>query len=160
MFFGYSNSILWACLKLLSQLSGANLLGQNSNLCQAPVCDGTQNLERYRYRYFFWYHLYLTKISSGTKFSDTSSETFFWYQFCFVTASDTFLRYQIFPIPVPRQFSGTNFLRYHQRKLNIPGTGNSQYWYVTLCQAPLGETGETGESGNQVKQVNHLNEVK
>ena len=36
--FGYFKPvILWACLKLLSQLSGANLLGQNSNLCQAPL---------------------------------------------------------------------------------------------------------------------------
>ena len=56
-----------------------------------PVCDGTQNVERYRYRYFF----------PVPNIFDTDTGTFF--------------RYQILPIPVPRLFSGTNFFRYHQK---------------------------------------------
>ena len=63
-----------------------------------PVCDGTRNVERYRYRYFFRYQIFSIPIPvlfSVPNFSDTGSETFF--------------RYQILPIPVPRLFSVPNF---------------------------------------------------
>ena len=46
------------------------------------------------------------------------------------TGSETFFRYQIFPIPVPRLFPGTKFFRYrfqHHKKIK-----NSRYRYVTL----------------------------
>ena len=85
------------------------------------MCDGTQNVERYRY--FFRYQIFSIPIPvlfSGTKF--------FRYRF------RDFFRYQIFPIPVPRLFSGTNIFRYryryHQKNekfpvLGISGTGTS-----------------------------------
>ena len=66
------------------------------------VCDGTQNVERYRYRVLFPVpNIFDTDTGtfSGTKFSDSGSETFF--------------RYQIFPIPVPIP----------PEKMKIPGTG-------------------------------------
>ena len=55
------------------------------------------------------------------------------------TGSDTFFRYQIFPIPVPILFSGTNFFRYrfryHQKNQKfpvpgIPGTGTSHSAFI------------------------------
>ena len=55
-----------------------------------PVCDGTQNVERYRYRYFFRYQIF--PIPVLRLFSDTK---FYRYRF------RDFFRYQIFPIPVP-----------------------------------------------------------
>ena len=88
-----------------------------------------------------------TKFFSAPNIFDSSSQTFsgtkfFRYRFRDFfpvlnfsdTGSDTFLRYQIFPIPVPRLFSGTNFFRYrfryHQKNEKfpipgIPGTGTS-----------------------------------
>ena len=42
-------------------------------------------------------------------------------------------RYQIFPIPVARLFHVPN-LSDTTKKLKIPGTGDSRYWYVTLTQ--------------------------
>ena len=55
----------------------------------APVCDGTQNVERYLYRYFLCYQIFSIPIPVLfliSNFSDTGSKTFF--------------RYQILPIPV------------------------------------------------------------
>ena len=65
------------------------------------------------------------------------------------TGSETFFRYQVFPMLVPRLFpvpifldtgsetlSGTNFFRYrfryHQKNEKNPGTGNSRYPNVIL----------------------------
>ena len=76
----------------------------------------------------------VTKISSGTKFFRYRFRYFFPVPNFSDTGSDTFFRYQIFPIPVPRLFSGTNFFRYrfryHQKNEKfpvpgIPGTGTS-----------------------------------
>ena len=102
-----------------------------------PVCDGTQNVGRYRYRYFFPV-LNISDTGTGTFFGTK----FFRYRFrdffpipnLTDTGSETFFRYQIFPIPVPRLFSGTNLFRYrfryHQKNEKfpvpgIPGTGTS-----------------------------------
>ena len=69
---------------------------------------------RYRDRYFFL----------GSNVSGTGTGTFF--------------RDQIFPVPVPVLFSGTNFFRYryryryHPKRSEIPGTGNSRDRDVTL----------------------------
>ena len=61
------------------------------------------------------------------------------------TGSETFFRYQIFPIPVPILFYGTKFFRYRYRDFfPVPifsDTGsdttkkmkNSRYRYVELC---------------------------
>ena len=78
----------------------------------------------YQFRYpleIFWIPKFWQQKSAPVpNFSDTGSETFF--------------RYQIFPIPVPRLFSGTNIFRYryryHQKNYKfpvpgIPGTGTS-----------------------------------
>ena len=75
-----------------------------------------------------------SKTFSGTKFFRYRFRDFFPVPNFSDTGSDTFLRYQIFPIPVPRLFSGTNFFRYrfryHQKNEKfpipgIPGTGTS-----------------------------------
>ena len=55
------------------------------------VCDGTKNVKRYRYRYFFPVpNIFDTGTFFGT---DTGSETFYRYRF------RDFFRYQFFPIP-------------------------------------------------------------
>ena len=72
----------------------------NASKIYAAVCDGTQNVKRYRY--FF----------SGTKYFRYRYQYFFQYQKFSDNGSKTFLRYQIFPIPNPRLFSGTNVFRY------------------------------------------------
>ena len=50
----------------------------------------------------------------------------------FDTSSETFSRYQILPIPVPRLFSGTNFFRYrfryHQKNEKFPIPGIPGTW--------------------------------
>ena len=82
------------------------------------VCDGTKNVKRYRYRYFFPVpNVFDTNTGTfvGTKF--------FWYQFQDFfpipnftdTGSETFFWYQILPIPVPIP----------PKKWKIPGTGMS-----------------------------------
>ena len=89
------------------------------------VCDGTQNVERYRYRYFFRYQIFLIPIPVLFPVPN-----FFWYRFRDFfpvpnfsdTGSETFFQYQYFPIPVPIP----------PKKWKIPGTGNSRYRYVTL----------------------------
>merc|ERR1719397_2180152 len=100
------------------------------------VCDGTQNVGRYRYRYFFPV-LNIFDTDTGTfflvpNFSDTGSDTTrkmknSRYRYLYGTGShykslkflnfgnETQFRYQIFPIPVPRLFSGTKFDRYRFR---------------------------------------------
>ena len=69
--------------------------GPKTFILEGPVCDGTQNDKRYRYRYFFKYFRYryryffryqIFPIPFPRLFTDTGSETFF--------------RCQIFPIPV------------------------------------------------------------
>ena len=68
------------------------------------VCDGTQNVKRYRYRYLF----------PVPNISDTDTGTFFGIKFFGYrfrdffpipnftdTGSETYIRYQIFSIPVP-----------------------------------------------------------
>ena len=82
-----------------STVLSINMLGiilTNIILKQA-VCDGTQNVKRYRY--FFpvpnIFDTYTSSFCSLPNFSDTGSETFF--------------RYQILPIPVPRLFPVPNF---------------------------------------------------
>ena len=61
-----------------------------------------------------------TKISCGTKFFQYRFRDLFPVPNFSDTGSGTFFRYQIFPIPVPRLFSGTNFFpyrfRYNQKK--------------------------------------------
>ena len=143
-----------------------------ATLCQyITVCDGTQNVKRYRYRYFFPVpNIFDTDTGTffGTKFfryrfrdffpipnfTDTGSETFsgtkfFRYRFRYHLKklkipgsgahqkSSEFqnfgnkneLQYQIFPIPVPRLFSGTKFyryrFRYHQKNGKIPSSGTN-----------------------------------
>merc|ERR1712212_1326809 len=63
------------------------------------------------------------------------------------TGSEIFFRYQIFPIPVPILFSGTNFFRYrfryHQKNQKfpvpgIPGTGTSHSAHNSICHTGLG----------------------
>ena len=81
-----------------------------------------------------------SKTFSGTKFFRYRFRDFFPVPNFSDTGSDTLLRYQIFPIPVPRLFSGTNFFRYrfryHQKNEKfpipgIPGTGTSNSVYNT-----------------------------
>ena len=61
---------------------------------------------------------------SGTKFFRYRFRDFFPVPNFSDTGSETFFRYQIFPIPVPRLFSGTNFFRYrfryHQKYEKFP----------------------------------------
>ena len=98
------------------------------------VCDGTQNIKRYRYRYFFpGPNIFHTDsgTSFGTKFSwyrfgdffpvpnFSSGTKFFQYWFRY------FFRHQIFPIPVPRLFSDTNLFRCHQKNEKVPVSGIS-----------------------------------
>jgi len=97
--------------------------------------------------------LFLLRTGNFIKISGTK---FFRYRFCNFfpvlnssdTGSKTFFRYQIFPIPVPRLFSGTNFFwyrfRHHQKyeKFPIPGipgtgTSNSASSYFGLLQGIL-----------------------
>ena len=75
-----------------------------------------------------------SKTFSGTKFFRYRFRDFFPVLNFSDTGSDTFFRYQIFPIPVPILFSGTKLFRYrfryHQKKEKfpipgIPGTGTS-----------------------------------
>ena len=101
------------------------------------MCDGTQNLGRYRYRYFFPALSIFdtdTGTSFGIKFFRYRFRDFFPVPNFADTGSETFYRYQIWPIPVPRLFSGTKFVPIPvpipPKKWKIPGTGN--YWYVTL----------------------------
>ena len=78
--------------------------GEQEGAILLTVCDGTQNVGRYRYRYFF----------PVLNIFDTDTGTFF--------------RYQIFPIPVPRLFSDTKFDRYRFRDFfpvpNFSDTGS------------------------------------
>merc|ERR1712032_427440 len=149
------------------------------------VCDGTQNVGRYRYRYFFpvlnifdtdtvtffRYQIFpipVPRLFSDTKFdryryrdffpvpnfSDTGSDTTIKiknsrYRYLFGTGThykslkflnfgnETQFRYQIFPIPVPRLFSGTKFLRYRFRDFlsvpNLTDTGSETFFPVPIC---------------------------
>ena len=56
-----------------------------------------------------------TKISSGTKFFQYRFRDFFPVPNFSETDSETFFRYQIFSIPIPRLFSVPNFFRYRFR---------------------------------------------
>ena len=88
-----------------------------------------------RYRY----PLQIFKIPKFVRQNSVPVPNFFRYRYRY------FFRYQIFPIPVPRLFSGTKFFRYRFRYFfPVPifsDTGsdttktmkNSQYRYVTLC---------------------------
>ena len=112
--------------------------------------DTTRKNENSRYRYLYGtdtHHKSYKFQNFGNKNKGFSSETFsgtkfFRYRFRDFfpvpnfsdTGSETFFRYQFFPIPVPRLFSGTNFFRYrfryHQKNEKfpvpgIPGTGTS-----------------------------------
>ena len=143
---------------------------------------GTQNVGRYRYRYFFpvlnifdtdtgtfygtkCFPIPVPRLFSDTKFdryrfrdffpvpnfSDTGSDPTkkmknSRYRYLYGTGThyksskflnfgdETQFRYQIFPIPVPRLFFGTNLFRYRSDTTNknrkipvpgIPGTGTS-----------------------------------
>ena len=69
-----------------------------------PVCDGTQNVKRYRYRYFFPVpNIFDTDTGTffGTKFFRYRFRDFFPIPNFTDTGSETFFRYQIYPIPVP-----------------------------------------------------------
>ena len=71
--------------------------------CQA-VCDGTQNIKRYRYQYFFPVpNIFDTDTGPffGTKLFRYRFRDFFPIPNFTDTGSETFFRYQIFPIPVP-----------------------------------------------------------
>merc|ERR1712037_936459 len=112
--------------------------------------DTTRKNEISRYRYLYdtdTHHKSYKFLNFGDVNKGFSSETFsgtkfFRYRFRDFfpvpnfsdTGSETFFRYQFFPIPVPRLFSVTNFFRYRFRyhKKNeqfpvpgIPGTGTS-----------------------------------
>ena len=68
------------------------------------MCDGTQNVKRYRYRYFFPVpNIFDTDTGtfSGTKFFPIPVPRLFTVPNFTDTGSETFFRYQIFPIPVP-----------------------------------------------------------
>ena len=108
------------------------------------VCDGTQNVKRYRYRYFFSrYQIFTIPILvlfPVQIFSDTGSETFYgtkFYRYRFrdffpvPNFSDTTRKNEQFPVPVPvpiinllnskklatKISSGTKFYRYRYRDL-------------------------------------------
>ena len=90
------------------------------------------------FRYRFRYHQKKWKIpgsGTGTHYKSSKFKIF---------GDKNQLRYQFFPIPVPRPFSGTKFFRYRFRDFfpvpNFSDTGsdttnkmtNSRYQYVTL----------------------------
>ena len=64
--------------------------------------------------------IWATKISSGIKFFRYRFRDFFPVPNFSDTGSETFYRYQIWPIPVPRLFSGTNLFRYYQKNEKFP----------------------------------------
>ena len=68
------------------------------------VCDGTQNVKRYRYRYFYPVpNIFDTDTGTffGTKFSRYRIRDFFPILNFNDTGSETFFRYQSLTIPVP-----------------------------------------------------------
>ena len=153
------------------------------------VCDGTQNVGRYRYRYFFpvlnifdtdtgtffRYQIFpipVPRLFSDTKFdryqfrdffpvpnfSDTGSDTTIKmknsrYRYLYGTGThykslkflnfgnETQFRYQIFPIPVPRLFSGTKFRRYRFRDFlsvpNLTDTGSETFFRYQFVPIPV-----------------------
>ena len=139
------------------------------------VCDGTQNVGRYRYRYFFpVLNIFDTDTGTfyGTKFSryrfrdffpvpnfsDTGSDTTIKmknsrYRYLYGTGThykslkflnfgnETQFRYQIFPIPVPRLFSGTKFCRYRFRDFlsvpNLTDTGSETFFRYQFVPIPV-----------------------
>ena len=103
------------------------------------VCDGTQNFKQYRYRYFF-----PVPISFDT---DTDTSTNYKSSKFLNFGGENQFQYQIFPISVPRFFSGTNFLPIlvpiPTKKWTIPSTGSSHSvpWklmivglFISFCQ--------------------------
>ena len=164
-------------------------LWANSLGGQPAVCDGTQNVGRYRYRYFFpvlnifdtdtgtffRYQIFpipVPRLFSDTKFdryrfrdffpvpnfSDTGSDTTIKmknsrYRYLYGTGThykslkflnfgnETQFRYQIFPIPVPRLFSGTKFRRYRFRDFlsvpNLTDTGSETFFRYQFVPIPV-----------------------
>ena len=156
---------------------------------QKSVCDGTRNVGRYRYRYFFpvlnifdtdtgtffRYQIFpipVPRLFSDTKFdryrfrdffpvpnfSDTGSDTTIKmknsrYRYLYGTGThykslkflnfgnETQFRYQIFPIPVPRLFSGTKFCRYRFRDFlsvpNLTDTGSETFFRYQFVPIPV-----------------------
>ena len=132
------------CQKEYSHLSM-----EHSKCNRLPVCDGTQNVEWYRYRYFIPVPNIFdndTGTFFGTKFFRYRFRDFFPILNFTDTDSDTFFRYQIFPITpeimknsryplemfwipkFPKISSGTKFFRYRFRDFfpvpNFSDTGS------------------------------------
>ena len=93
------------CLVYFHQKNIFEYLNEPNMMAHVAVCDGTQNVKRYRY--FF----------PVPNISDTDTVTFFgtkffryWFRDFFPIpnftdiSSETFFRYQFVPIPVPRLF--------------------------------------------------------
>ena len=79
----------------------------NASKIYAAVCDGTQNVKRYRY---FFPVLNIFDTDTGTFFSTKN-----------------------FPITVPRLFSGTKFFQYRIRDFfQVPMFSDTQMLYMAL----------------------------
>ena len=100
----FSCSKFWCTWHILPDEKGSSRIVflWTKTFLGVPVCDGTQNFKRYRYRY----------LSPAPNIFDTDTGTFF---------GTNFFRYRF------RDFFGTKFFRYrfryHQKKFSIPGTG-------------------------------------
>ena len=92
------------------------------------MCDGTQNVEQYRYQYFFRYQI----------FSDTGSETFFRYRFRYHQKKWKIINLLNSKILATNISSGTKFFRYrfryHQKKWKIPSTGTGTHYKCSKCK--------------------------
>ena len=107
----------------------------------SSVCDGTQNVGRYRYRYFFPVpNIFDTDTGTffGTEFFRYRFQNFFSIPNFTDTGSETFFRYQFFPIPVPIPPEKINNSPYQYRYLYgthhkslVPnfGNGNQDFHY-------------------------------
>ena len=123
-----------------------------------PVLFPVPNFFRYRFRDFFRYQILpipVPRLFSGTKFfryrfryhqkkwKIPGSGTGTHYKFSkFKKICDkNLLRYQIFPIPVPRPFSGTKFFRYRFRDFfpvpNFSDTGSETFFRYQFFPIPV-----------------------
>ena len=71
-------------------------------MSREAVCDGTQNVKRYQYQYFFRYQIFLIAIPVLFRYQifPIPIPRLFPISNLIDTGSETFFRYQIFPIPV------------------------------------------------------------
>ena len=95
--------VIYVMMYLISFCVNAQNGNENNRgpQCQA-VCDGTQNIKRYRYQYFFPVpNIFDTDTGPffGTKLFRYRFRDFFPIPNFTDTGSETFFRYQIFPIP-------------------------------------------------------------